>query len=120
MSHIAMYSGVYEEIREYAELLDKVLIDIKGGTSSPRDEDRRKLGQFLRSLVTPRKGDLTMRLINILLRDNDEIDPPELAKIGGRLEGENVDSSVIEPLERLAQSLEQEQAVAMARMRMRG
>lgn len=120
MSHIAMYSGVYEEIREYAELLDKVLIDIKGGTSSSQDEDRRKLAQFLISLVTPREGDLTMRLINILLRDNGEIDPPELAKIGEQLEGEDVDGSVIEPLEQLAQSLEQEQAVAMARMRMRG
>ncbi len=39
MSHIAMYSGVYEQIREYAELLDKVLIEIKGGTSSPLDFD---------------------------------------------------------------------------------
>lgn len=120
MSHVAMYSGVYEEIREYAELLDKVLIELKGGTSSPGDEDRRKLGQFLQSLVTPRKGDLTMRLINILLRDNEEIDPPKLAAIGGRLESEVVDTSVIGPLEKLAQSLEQEQAVAMARMRLRG
>ena len=56
MSHIAMYSGVYEEIRDYAELLDKVLVELKGGTSSPQDESRRKLGQFLKSLVTPQKG----------------------------------------------------------------
>lgn len=120
MSHVALYSGVYEDIREYAELLDKVLIELKGGTSSPSDENRRKLGEFLRSLVTPRKGDLTMRLINILLRDNEELNPPELAEIGSRLESEVVDESVIEPLEKLAQSLEQEQAVAMARMRLRG
>lgn len=120
MSHIAMYSGVYEQIREYAELLDKVLIELKGGTSSPHDESRRKLGQFLKSLVVPQTGDLTMRLINVLLRDNDEVDPPELAEIGEKLETEEVDASMIGPLERLAQSLEQEQAVAMARMRMRG
>ncbi|MGE0885485.1 MAG: hypothetical protein AB7P14_18205 [Blastocatellales bacterium] len=120
MSHIAMYSGVYDEIREYAELLDKVLIELKGGNSSPRDEDRTKLGQFLMSLVVPQKGDLTMRLINILLRDNSEVDPLELARIGEKLGREEVDNSVIEPLERLAQSLEHEQAVAMARMRMRG
>jgi len=120
MSHIAMYSGVYEQIREYAVLLDKVLIELKGGTSSPQDESRRNLSQFLKSLVVPQPGDLKMRLINVLLRDNNDLNPPELAEIGERLESEEVDASVIGPLERLAQSLEQEQAVAMARMRMRG
>jgi hypothetical protein len=120
MSHVAMYSGVYEELREYAELLDKVLIELKGNTGSPGDDNRRKLGQFLKALVSPRKGDLAMRLINILLRDNEDVDPPRLAEIGGRLESEAVDESVIGPLEKLAQSLEQEQAVAMARMRLRG
>jgi len=115
-----MYSGVYEEIRGYAELLDRVLIELKSDTGSPHDEDRRRLGQFLTALNAPQKGDLTMRLIHILLRDKDEIDQSELAKIGERLETDAVDHSMIEPLERLAQSLEQEQATAMARMRMRG
>jgi hypothetical protein len=115
-----MYSGVYEEIRGYAELLDKVLIELKGSTGSPHDEDRHRLGQFLTALNAPQKGDLTMRLIHTLLRDKGEIDQLELAKIGARLETEDVDDSVIEPLEQLAQSLEQEQATAMARMRVRG
>ena len=117
MNHIAMYSGVYEEVREYAELLDEVLIELKGGTSSPQDEGRKKLGQFLKRLVKPRKGDLTTRLFNILLRDNDELDPLELSRIGGLLMSTEADDAVIEPLEKLAKSLEQEQAVAMARMR---
>lgn len=120
MSHIAMYSGMYEVIREYAELLDKVLIELKVGASTPQDDNRKRLGQFLKSLVSPQKGDLSIRLIKILLRDSDQIDTQELARIGGQLESRSVDSSIIEPLERLAQSLEQEQAVAMARMRMRG
>ena len=51
MSQIAMYSGVYEDIREYAELLDKVLIDLKGGNSSPNDAIRRKLADLLKSLL---------------------------------------------------------------------
>jgi hypothetical protein len=120
MSHIAMYSGMYEVIREYAELLDRVLIELKGGTSAPQDGNRERLGQFLKSLVAPQKGDLSIRLMKTLLKDNDQIDTQELARIGRQLESRPVDSSVIEPLERLAQSLEQEQAVAMARMRMRG
>ena len=120
MSHIAMYSGMYEVIREYAELLDKVLIELKGETSAPPDDNRKRLGQFLRSLVAPQKGDLPIRLMKILLKDSDQIDTQELARIGGQLESQTVDPSVIDPLERLAQSLEQEQAVAMARMRMRG
>jgi len=120
MSQIAMHSGVYEDIREYAELLDKVLIDLKGGNSSPNDAIRRKLADLLKSLLTSQTGDLSMRMVNFLLRGTREIDPSELARIGELLESTQVDNSVIEPLERLAQSLEREQAVAMARMRMRG
>ena len=120
MSQIAIYSGVYEEIREYAELLDKVLVDLKGCTSSPRDESRRKLAEFLKSLGGAQTADLSMRLIKFLLRDNADIDPLELAKIGGLLGAGPVDNSVVEPLERLAESLQREQAVAMARMRVRG
>ena len=120
MSQISMYSGVYEDLREYAELLDKVLIDLKGGNSSPDDPIRRKLADLLKSLLTSQTGDLSMRMVNFLLRGTREIDASELARIGELLESTQVDNSVIEPLERLAQSLEREQAVAMARMRMRG
>jgi hypothetical protein len=60
-----------------------------------------------------------MRLISVLLLGNTDINPRELAKIGDLLRGTPVDNSVIEPLERLAQSLQREQAVAMAKMRMR-
>jgi hypothetical protein len=120
MSQISMYSGVYEDIREYADLLDKVLIDLKGGNSSPDDPIRRKLADLLKSLLTSQTGDLSMRMVNFLLRGTREIDASELARIGELLESTQVDNSVIEPLERLAQSLEREQAVAMARMRMRG
>jgi hypothetical protein len=120
MSQIAMYSGVYDEIREYAELLDKVLMDLKGGTSGPQDENRQRLAELLTSLATPGAGDLSIRVISFLLRDDAGVDPAELAKIGKLLKATSADNSMIEPLERLAQSLQQEQAVTMARMRMRG
>ncbi len=120
MSQIAMYSGIYDEIREYAEVLDRVLVDLKGGTSSPQDENRQKLAELLISLAAPQAGDLSMRLISFLLRDDTGVDPLELSKIGELLRATRVETSVIAPLERLAQSLQREQAVAMARMRMRG
>lgn len=123
MSQIARYSGVYDEIREYAEVLDRVLVDLKGGTSSPQDENRQnrqRLAELLISLASPQAGDLSMRLISFLLRDDTGVNPLELAKIGELLRATRVENSVIEPLERLAQSLQREQAVAMARMGMRG
>jgi hypothetical protein len=120
MSQTAILSGMYEELREYAELLDKVLVELKGGTSHPRDEKRKKLGQFLTELGSARTTSLTARLIGLLLKNDGSVAPQELARIGARLSspgGGEVDRTVISRLEELARSLEQEQAAAMARMR---
>lgn len=92
MSQIAMYSGIYDEIREYAEVLDRVLVDLKGGTSSPQDENRQRLAELLISLAAPQAGDLSMRLISFLLRDDTGVDPLELSKIGELLRATRVET----------------------------
>ena len=117
MSEAGLYSGLYEQVREYAELLDTVLIGLKGGTSSPEDESRRKLSNFLMSLGSGHWSDLTTRLIAILLRDKADVDEREWDRAGKALLSSEVGGSVIDLLEKLALSLEQEQVGAMARIR---
>jgi hypothetical protein len=117
MSEAGLYSGLYDQIREYAELLDTVLIGLKGGTSYPDDESRRKLSNFLTSLGSRRWTDLSTRLVAILLRDKSDVDEREWVRAGNALLSPEVDGSVIELLENLALSLEQEQVGAMARLR---
>lgn len=120
MSQTAIFPGMYEEVRDYAELLDKVLVELKGGTGQPQDEKRKKLGQFLTELGSANTRSLAVRLISRLLRNEGQVTPQELANIGGKLnapEAAEIDQTMISQLEELARSLEQEQAVAMARMR---
>lgn len=120
MSQTAIFSGMYEEVRDYAELLDKVLVELKGGISQPQDEKRKKLGQFLTEPGSRQTRNLAVRLIGRLLRSAGQVTPQELANIGNRLrasEAASVEPEMISQLEELARSLEQEQAVAMARLR---
>jgi hypothetical protein len=117
MSEAGLYSGLYGQIREYAELLDNVLIGLKRGTSSPDDESRRRLGNFLISLGSDRWSDLPTRLIATLVRDKAEVEEREWSRAGNALLSPDVDAPLIELLEVLARSLEQEQAMAMARIR---
>jgi hypothetical protein len=119
MSQTAILSGMYEQLRECAELLDKVLVELKGGTSHPQDEKRKKLAEFLTELGSARTSSMAARLIRLLVKAEGDVTPHELARIGARLSSPTgeLDRTAISQLERLARSLEQEQAVAMARMR---
>jgi hypothetical protein len=120
MSQTAIFSGMYEELRDYAELLDKTLAELKGQAYLPQNERRQQLGQFLRELGQAQSRSLAVRLLGRILRREGAVAPQELARIGGRLAGAEavkVDPGMVAQLEQLARSLEQEQATALARMR---
>ncbi|MGH9842219.1 MAG: hypothetical protein ACREEM_25995 [Blastocatellia bacterium] len=120
MSQAAIFPRLYKEVRDYAELLDKVLVELKGGTGQPQDEKRRKLGQFLTELGSTNTQSLATRMISRLLWNEGRVTPRELANIGGGLNSPDtitIDQAMISQLEELARSLEREQALAMAKMR---
>jgi len=117
MSQTGLYAGIYEGLREYAELVDKVLIQLKSGTG-PTDIDKlNRLREFLERISSNTSEDISTRLIRLLLRDECDVQLAEFARIGRALSSGTSDSSVIEPLEKLALALEHEQAGVMARMR---
>jgi len=116
MSDASLFSGLYQQIHEYAELLDDVLVNLKENTSSLEDKSRQELASFLLDLTNEQCEDLPVRLIALALRNN-KVNLAEIADIGQALQSTEIDESDIELLEQLAQSLEQEQAGAMERMR---
>ncbi len=120
MSHTGLYAGLYEQIREHAELVDCVLIELKSNTSLPPNavsEPRTRLGVLLKKLGAEQELDLTSRLIGILLRDEAEATSRELIRAGNLLLTPGGGAEVTVFLERLARALEQGQAGAVARMR---
>lgn len=115
MSNPGFYASIYEQIREYAELVDNVLIGLKSGTSSQNDPQRQKLGNLLIILAGDTWDSLPTRMIALMLRDRHNTS--QWAQLGKTLLTEQSDPSVIKDLETLAVALEQEQAETINRMR---
>lgn len=116
MSETGVFSGIYDQVREYAVILDDVLIQLKEGTSSPDDPHRQELGRLLIKLAGPKYDDPSNRLAVLMLRGSLKLSPAELMRTGEILLGKAAGDQYIDILERFAQTLEQEQAKAMARI----
>jgi hypothetical protein len=117
MSNPGLYASIYQQIREFAELVDMVLISLKSGTSQANDVSRQKLIALLTSLSATTWDSLPTRMISILLRDKDKATQQQWARLAQALSADIPDPTVITDLENLAISLEQEQTGTMTKMR---
>ena len=117
MNNPGLYASVYQLIREYAELVDTVLISLKSDTSQVNDPARQKLGSLLISLAGDTWDSLPVRMIALILRDQDRTRQQKWATLGKALLSEQFDASAINDLEELAVALEHEQAGAITKMR---
>jgi uncharacterized Ntn-hydrolase superfamily protein len=117
MNDTGLFSGIYEGIRNRADLLDRVLVQLKAGTSAPGDSERRQLAAWLKSLADAGTSDYSARMIQLLLRSQRQSLQQGWAEIGESLDSGQVSSDVIDRLEELARALEKEQATALARLR---
>jgi hypothetical protein len=117
MSGRGYHPGLYGQLRMYAELVDDVLVSLKGGTSAACEQDRIRLADFLDALGPNTAADLPTRLVAAAIREHVMREGLDWSTIGQAIRHERVDAGVIDSLERLAWSLEHEQIVAMARIR---
>ncbi len=117
MSYSGLYSGLYSRIRNYAELLDDVLIGLKAGRSSPGDARRQKLAQLFLGTTASTPSNLSSQLFQIFLRAEQDLDQKQLTNIGRALLSRDVETGIIQQLEVFAHALENERAGMLARMR---
>jgi hypothetical protein len=117
MSDTGLFSGIYQGIRDHADLLDRVLVRLKAGTSTRDDEDRKRLAAWLCSLGESHSADYAASMIRVLLRGQGAAVQQGWGEIGQSLRLVQVSPRVIERLEELARALEREQAAALARLR---
>lgn len=120
MSYNGLYSGLYARIRDYAELLDEVLISLKAKTSSPTDERRSKLAQLFLGTPTSAPPNLSAQFFQMFIQSEQDIDANQLYEIGKALLSTNVRPNIIDRLEGLALALENERAGMFAKMRGHG
>jgi hypothetical protein len=115
MSDTTLYSSLYQQISQYAELIDETLIAF---VSKRRDVKlEKRLGDMLIELANPNEGHLAPRMISQMILDEDAIGSNELEAAGKSLQDGNIDEITKGVIEQVARLLEQERTKAMARMR---
>lgn len=121
MSQTAISFGMYEEVRNYAELLDEILVKIKNDNLIDTDQKKILLGEFLENIGDGSTSNLTARYIGLTLNARNKNWRKVLSQIAGKLTGQESLTQLkrddIRSLENLAKFLEGEQAEAAARIR---
>lgn len=117
MSNIGLYSGLYDQIRNHATLFDEVLVGLRSGESTPSDPARQRLASLLSALATTPSTDLSLRALDIALRDRQAGDEQVWAQVARDLLAAEVSPSIVARLEEMAQALEAERTGTLARMR---
>lgn len=117
MTNPGLYSGIYQQIREIAELVDDVLINLKADTDKADTSSRQMLAELLQQLVAERTDTLQLRMVALLIVGDNANDRKKWERTAQQLSSGKTSSSLIEELDKLAQLLEQMQADAMAKMR---
>ncbi|MBI1282204.1 MAG: hypothetical protein GC179_29020 [Anaerolineaceae bacterium] len=116
MTNPGLYSGIYQQIREYAELVDSILVKLK--TDQGDDKSLRfELADLLAELSVERTDTLSTRMIALLVIGDDAMGRARWLRLSNNLKAEKVATTTIYELEKLAQLLEQVQATAVAKMR---
>lgn len=117
MNDTGLFSGLYEGIRNRADLLDRVLVQLKAGSSTAATSERRQLAEWLLSLNDSQTPDYSARMIGMLLRSQCSGLQKGWVDIGTNLRGNQVRKETIDRLEELARALDREQATVLARLR---
>lgn len=119
MSSTGLFSGLYSRVRDYAELLDDVIIQLKSGEGNSANQERQKLAKLLLALDQSPATDRSTQLLAILVREQSEGNV-RWADVGQALLSPTVPEFVVSRLEDLARAIEHERAGMLAKMRGRG
>ena len=118
MSTVGLNAGLYGKIRQYAEMLDYVLIQLKSGSASPHDPRLRNLAELLHKLGASGPRDSESLLLLAVLQTADVPPPPPgWEQLGRELLTAQPTPGLIAQLERLATTIEHERAGMLAAMR---
>jgi len=117
MSDTGLYLGIYQQIREYAELVDDLIVKLK---DPPHDVDKTNIenfGDVLLNISNNKAPDLSTRIIGMILENNKFLTRVNISALGRQLKDLELDKSLLPDLQNLAIALEQERVEVLARMK---
>lgn len=116
MSTTGLNATLYSRIRDYAEMLDDVLILLKSGTVTAEDADMRRLTSLVQGLAAMSSPNLEVQLLRAVFQGSGA-SPQQWDRLSKELLAGKATPNLIAQLEILAQTLENERAGTLAKMR---
>lgn len=116
MSATGLFSGLYARVREYAELLDDVILQVKSKEGGPGDPRRKQLAKLLIAIDAGPAPDLATQLLAVLVREQRE-GATGWGDVGRALLAQDVPGAVVPRLEELARAVEAERAGLLSKLR---
>jgi hypothetical protein len=116
MSDPGLYTRLYVQLSDCAELLDRVIIDLELKRSDADQKQRDTLAGLLRTLQHSPDSNFNTALLVTILKSQKTTQQKSWAEIADAITQGNASAAVIEQLELLARALESERADMHARI----
>ncbi len=121
MSDIGLFGSVYEQIREYSDQLDTLLLDVHGAEEPQSAYARQRLAILLRTVADARNKSPSVQVVRMVLRrelTNTLGRPDNLCNsLAAVLEQRQPSKQELDQLDKIAIALDTERQTTMARMR---
>jgi hypothetical protein len=117
MSDPGLYTHLYEQLRDCAELIDQVIINLETSVQCSRNKEREALADLLRALQNAPSSNIDAALLANVLRGYRSTGAVNWALVADAIDKGEPTGSLITRLEELARVLELERADMHARMR---
>ena len=116
MSQTGIYAGGYQRVRDYAESVDRLLLELKSG-HAPQRETLRPVLSLLEALENSERASAAVQAVNVLLRSRKVFPLSRIRIMRTELDAERASASTIQGLEAFAGVLDEERAAISARLR---
>ena len=116
MSEPGLYTHLYGQLRDCAELIDQVIIDLETSGRIASAKEREALAELLRALQTAPASSLDAVLLANVLRKNRIAGRANWDEVADAIDRGDTSKMAIGQLEELARILETERAEMHARM----
>jgi hypothetical protein len=116
MSDTAIVTGGYQDVRELAKCVDRLLLDLKSGMH-PDAETVKPVVELLEALQNETKATASAQFLGLLWRRRGRPDASRFDAIASELRQHRASHVTVEELENLAAVLDQERAEMLQRMR---
>lgn len=119
MSDIGLFGSVYEQLREYSDKLDALLLQIRSDKEPVRAEARKQLSVLLRVVGDANNKSPAVQIVRAVLRRELAVSRPDAlcSTLASALETREPSQKEIEDLDRIALAVDSERQTTMARMR---